>query len=199
MVQSGELNIVKKLQVNQIKSTIMAVQLDPNLKDDLKTQFITREGVYRLMTLSEYSRPNRVGYTNTQSSPQVRVSIVTLPTSSTGGGSGLQQNTNSPVINGNGGGGDFSTTESTASRYQHNFGAGPSLSIDSRLGGGSNGCGGGDGSILGGDRICFNFGKELYVYAFRGVKKVSILRRLISYIILSQNLLNRLLANTVVC
>ncbi|KAL5283559.1 WDR20 family protein [Megaselia abdita] len=149
----------------------MAVQLDPNLKDDLKTQFITREGVYRLMTLSEYSRPNRVGYTNTQSSPQVRVSIVTLPI---GGGAGAgQQTTNSPVVNGNGGG-DFTTTDSTASRYQQSFGAGPSLSIDSRLGGngnGNNGCGGGDGPVVGGDRICFNFGKELYVYAFRGVKK----------------------------
>ena len=29
--------------------------------DELKTQFMTREGLYRLMTLSEYSRPNRVG------------------------------------------------------------------------------------------------------------------------------------------
>lgn len=150
----------------------MAVQLDPNLKDDLKTQFITREGIYRLMTLSEYSRPNRVGYTNTQSSPQVRVSIVTLPTSMNGGSGGGPQNTSSPVINGNVG--DFSTTDSTASRYQHGFGAGPSLSIDSRLGGGNNGCTG-DGPIIGGDRICFNFSKELYVYAFRGVKKVRFL------------------------
>lgn len=30
----------------------------------------------------------------------------------------------------------------------------------------------------GGDRICFNFGKELFVYAYRGVKKVI----LISYL-----------------
>uniref|UniRef100_T1GQI6 Uncharacterized protein n=1 Tax=Megaselia scalaris TaxID=36166 RepID=T1GQI6_MEGSC len=90
------------------------------------------------MTLSEYSRPNRVGYTNTQSSPQVRVSIVTLPNSILGGGQTGQQNSNSPVINGNGG--DFSTTiDSQSSRFQHSFGAGPSLSIDSRLGGGNNG------------------------------------------------------------
>lgn len=153
----------------------MAVQLDPNLKDDLKTQFITREGIYRLMTLSEYSRPNRVGYTNTQSSPLVRVSIITLPTSMNGAGGGVgsggQQTCNSPVNNGNGG--DFSTTDSTASsRYQHGFGAGTSLPMDSRLSGGNNGCGG-DGPIIGGDRICFNFSKELYVYAFRGAKKVS--------------------------
>ncbi len=56
----------------------MAVQLDQNGKDDLKTQFITREGIYRL-TLSEYSRPNRVNYQTNQNSPQVRVSLCTLP------------------------------------------------------------------------------------------------------------------------
>jgi hypothetical protein len=48
-------------------------------KDDLKTQFITREGCYRLLNLSEYSRPNRVGYQSNQNSPQVHVSFVSLP------------------------------------------------------------------------------------------------------------------------
>nr|CAD7427906.1 unnamed protein product [Timema monikensis] len=85
----------------------MAVQ-DGGGKDELKTQFITREGNYRLMTLSEYSRPNRVGYTNSQGSAAVRVSFVSLPESS-----------------GNG------------------------------------------------DRICFNFGRELYVYVYKGVKKAA--------------------------
>jgi WD repeat-containing protein 20 len=47
--------------------------------DELKTQFITREGCYRLLSLSEYSRPNRVGYQSNQNSPQVRVSFVSLP------------------------------------------------------------------------------------------------------------------------
>jgi hypothetical protein len=51
-------------------------------KDDLKTQFITREGCYRLLNLSEYSRPNRVGYQSNQNSPQVRVSFVSLPSNS---------------------------------------------------------------------------------------------------------------------
>lgn len=102
----------------------MAVQLLENGKDDLKTQFITREGTYRLMTLSEYSRPNRVGYQSNQSSPQVRVSIVNLPTVQT-----------------------------------------PSLLTTN---GQDSNCG-----SQGGDRICFNFGKELYVYAYRGVKKVN--------------------------
>ncbi|VDO47889.1 unnamed protein product, partial [Brugia timori] len=37
-----------------------SVQQLSTTKEDLKTHFITREGVYRQMTLSEYSRPNRV-------------------------------------------------------------------------------------------------------------------------------------------
>ncbi|XP_044728481.1 WD repeat-containing protein 20 [Chrysoperla carnea] len=86
----------------------MAVQMDTGGKDDVKTQFSTREGIYRLMTLSEYSRPSRGGYPNNQGSSgaQVRVSFVTMPDPS-----------------GNG------------------------------------------------DKICFNYGKELYVYVYKGIKK----------------------------
>ncbi|XP_043499471.1 WD repeat-containing protein 20 isoform X1 [Polistes fuscatus] len=91
----------------------MAVQLDGGGKEVLKTQFATREGTYKLMTLSEYSRPNRVGYTNSQGSASVRVSFVTLPDSSNPSGA----------------------------TQEHD------------------------------DRMCFNFGKELYVYVYRGVKK----------------------------
>ncbi|KAF4532194.1 hypothetical protein B566_EDAN002256 [Ephemera danica] len=58
------------------------------------------------MTLSEYSKPNRVGYTNQQGSSAVRVSFVTMPDPS-----------------GNG------------------------------------------------EKICFNIGRELYVYIYKGVKK----------------------------
>ncbi|XP_014249942.1 WD repeat-containing protein 20 [Cimex lectularius] len=83
----------------------MAMTVDGGGKEELKTQFMTREGTYRLMTLSEYSRPNRVGYTNIQGSTSVRVSFVTLPDP-----------------NGNG------------------------------------------------DRICFNIGRELYVFIYKGVK-----------------------------
>lgn len=50
--------------------------MDQNGNDDLKTQFVTREGTYRLITLSEYSRPNRVGYQSNQNNPQVRVSLL---------------------------------------------------------------------------------------------------------------------------
>lgn len=94
----------------------MAVQSDSGGKDDVKTQFVTREGTYRLMTLSEYSRPNRVGYTSGSGSGHVRVSLVSLPPS-------------------------------------------PASAPGS------------DGHPAD-DRICFNHGKELYVYVYRGVKKV---------------------------
>lgn len=66
------------------------------------------------MPLSEYSRPNRVGYTNSSGSSHVKVSLVTLP-------------------------------------------PGPP----------SSDCNATD------DRICFNHGKELYVYVYRGIKKAA--------------------------
>ncbi|XP_022899842.1 WD repeat-containing protein 20 [Onthophagus taurus] len=73
---------------------------------DVKTQFVTREGTYRLMTLSEYSRPNRVGYQpQGQTPPQVKVSLISLPDA--------------------------------------------------------------------GERICFNYGRELYVYVYKGIKKAA--------------------------
>uniref|UniRef100_T1IPY7 Uncharacterized protein n=1 Tax=Strigamia maritima TaxID=126957 RepID=T1IPY7_STRMM len=85
----------------------MAVQYEGGGKDELKTHFQIREGTYKLMTLSEYSRPNRVGY-NTQATTPVKVSFVTIPDQS-----------------GNG------------------------------------------------DRICFNVGRELYIYMYKGVRKAA--------------------------
>ncbi|EDS29797.1 wd-repeat protein [Culex quinquefasciatus] len=130
----------------------MSVQLvDSSGKDDLKTQFITREGEYRLMTLSEYSRPNRVGYQNNQSNPQVRVSLVTLPSSQ------VAQQQAATVAGSSG----SAAAASNGIERQENATSGS--------GGGSPGC----SPPVGGDRICFNYGKELYVYAYRGVKKAS--------------------------
>ncbi|EDV90628.1 WD repeat-containing protein 20 [Drosophila grimshawi] len=180
----------------------MANQLDGNVKDDLKTQFVTREGTYRLLTLSEYSRPNRVGYSNNQSSPQVRVSFVTLPNPN-------KNNTNSDLAtpattttttSDKQSNGATTTTPATpttaaaaatttASATTSNGASGDSnyngsSTVDARLGGGismhsmtNGGCVLDQNGlptnqqIVGGDRICFNFGRDLYVYAFRGVKK----------------------------
>ncbi|XP_041721977.1 WD repeat-containing protein 20 isoform X2 [Coregonus clupeaformis] len=75
--------------------------------NEIKTQFTTREGVYKLLTHSEYSRPNRVPF-NSQGSNPVKVSFVNVNDQS-----------------GNG------------------------------------------------DRICFNVGRELYFYIYKGVRKMT--------------------------
>lgn len=75
--------------------------------NEIKTQFTTREGAYKLLTHSEYSRPNRVPF-NSQGSNPVKVSFVNVNDQS-----------------GNG------------------------------------------------DRICFNVGRELYFYIYKGVRKVN--------------------------
>ncbi|XP_030786039.1 WD repeat-containing protein 20 isoform X17 [Rhinopithecus roxellana] len=74
--------------------------------NEIKTQFTTREGLYKLLPHSEYSRPNRVPF-NSQGSNPVRVSFVNLNDQS-----------------GNG------------------------------------------------DRLCFNVGRELYFYIYKGVRKI---------------------------
>ena len=86
--------------------------------NDIKTQFVTREGYYKLMTSAEYSRPNRLGYTTQTNNTAVKVSFVT-------------------TINSN------SSDNSNGSP---------------------------NGSTT--DRICFNVGRELYIYTYKGVKKV---------------------------
>ncbi|XP_053658408.1 WD repeat-containing protein 20 [Anopheles marshallii] len=139
----------------------MAVQLDTSGKDDLKTQFATREGEYRLMTLSEYSRPNRVGYQNNQSSPQVRVSIVSLPSPPPppiGGGGGQLAGATTNSTN--------STSNSVTLPKQQSFTNGLEHQTAS-----------GYSTPVGGDRICFNYGKELYVYSYRGAKKATDLNK----------------------
>ncbi|XP_067310902.1 WD repeat-containing protein 20 [Pseudorasbora parva] len=75
--------------------------------NEIKSQFSTREGAYKLLTHSEYSRPNRVPF-NSQGSNPVRVSFVNVNDQS-----------------GNG------------------------------------------------DRICFNVGRELYFYIYKGVRKAA--------------------------
>lgn len=44
---------------------------------EIKKSFVTKEGCYKLMDLSEYSRPNKVPYSVQQCHP-VRVSFVTV-------------------------------------------------------------------------------------------------------------------------
>lgn len=163
--------------------------MDQNGKDDLKTQFVTREGTYRLITLSEYSRPNRVGYQSNQNNPQVRVSLITLPAAdavtvasatSVVAAAATSTTTTSSTI-------DTVVAASSAGKYlPHQSSLTPSTNAGISINGAV------VESILqpisqqqqqlqqlqqqmqqsASDRICFNFGKELYVYSYRGVKKV---------------------------
>ena len=55
----------------------MAAQGEGGGKDDIKTHFITREGTYKLMPLSEYSKPTRVPY-NGQTNTPVKVSFINV-------------------------------------------------------------------------------------------------------------------------
>lgn len=95
-------------------------------KEDIKSQFVTREGTYRLLALSEYSRPNRVAYgggAGGGAPAGVRVSLVTLP-------------------------------QAPSQPDPADEAPPPQPPPEDR------------------DRIAFNYGKELYVYVYRGVRKV---------------------------
>lgn len=188
----------------------MAVQLDPSGKDDkndIKTHFVTREGVYRILNLSSEefavnpARPRPVGYQSNQSSPQVRVSIVSLPSgllsSTTAAAAGTSNSTSAASTttttncNNAAGGGQQSsnssgslvaatspiaannctTTATTATNTLSSVTSGGS-GAGGTINNNSNGHPQQDGNGLGGDRICFNIGKELYVYSFKGIRKV---------------------------
>lgn len=142
--------------------------MDQNGKDDLKTQFETREGTYRLMTLSEYSRPNRVGYQSNQNNPQVRVSLITLPANVTTAVPAVAAATATAATSVAATTTPPSQLQQPASTASATFVANGQdatpmqpFQLQQQQQHGSN------------DRICFNFGKELYVYAYRGVKKVN--------------------------
>ncbi|XP_007909002.1 WD repeat-containing protein 20 [Callorhinchus milii] len=88
----------------------MAADGGKELNNEIKSQFRTREGAYKLLSLSEYSRPNRVPLSAGQGSNPVRVSLVSAREAGGGGG---------------------------------------------------------------GDRICFNVGRELYCYPHRGARQAA--------------------------
>lgn len=171
----------------------MAVQLDSTGKDDkndIKTHFVTREGVYRILNLSSEEllnprpRPG-VGYqSNHQSSPQVRVSFVSLPPAPLPASQSSQPQSSSTLSSvaghnsgtgtGTGGGGNGSSTSSSVAAAILN---GPTSSVSQQIGetGGSNNGSNATTNGQGGDRICFNIGKELYVYSFKGIRKVNMI------------------------
>ena len=48
-------------------------------REELKTQFLTREGTYQLMSLAEYTRPNRLGYNSQPVNCNTPVKVSLLP------------------------------------------------------------------------------------------------------------------------
>lgn len=171
-------------------------------KDDLKTQFVTQEGCFRLLNLSEYSRPNRAGYQSNQNSPQVRVSFVSLPQNLTQISAEPQQqqslekgkkkspsydltdrtftletsrflgvSTVNNNINGNNNVGATSNEPiPTSNTLSSSTTTATVTSLPNELQQEHNCLN--QNNVPSGDWICFNFGKELYTYSYRGVKKV---------------------------
>ncbi|VDL84980.1 unnamed protein product [Nippostrongylus brasiliensis] len=100
-------------------------------KEELKTHFTTREGTYKLMTMAEYSRPNRVpmnqmqpGTANVAGAP-VRVSFLSM-----------NPGNKSP---------------SPRTEAQEDFDCDENYREE----------------LATADRICFNVGRELYVYLYK--------------------------------
>lgn len=124
--------------------------------EPIKSSFITREGTYKLMTLSEYSRPNRVPLNPggpsgaTMASAPVRVSFLSIPTSAN-----LVIGSSSEVLPRRAGGGGTSTQA---------WAGDPEPATETT-----------EASELedGEERICFNVGRELYVYQYRGVRNAA--------------------------
>uniref|UniRef100_A0A0N5AK11 WD_REPEATS_REGION domain-containing protein n=1 Tax=Syphacia muris TaxID=451379 RepID=A0A0N5AK11_9BILA len=125
-----------------------------NPRDELKTQFITREGVYRQMTLSEYSRPNRISYSQGGAgvgSMPVRVSFLTLPSNACAHDVNDALLVNSDLVQ------SQNTMNLPCSKSITSFGSVARSESD---------------SVTVKDIICFNIGRELYVYFYRGVNTV---------------------------
>ncbi|VDN34230.1 unnamed protein product, partial [Gongylonema pulchrum] len=128
-----------------------ALQQLSTIKEDLKTHFVTREGVYRQMTLSEYSRPNRVSLNqggNNVGTVPVRVSFLSLRATA----SGSRQAVDNVLVNGDipplhraaaGTDSEVNRSDVYSSAYSD-----PDFCAST-------------------DRICFNVGRELYVFVYR--------------------------------
>ncbi|KAL7646443.1 UNVERIFIED_CONTAM: hypothetical protein RMT77_003356 [Armadillidium vulgare] len=110
----------------------MAVQGDGGSKEEIKTQFSTIEGLYKLLPILEYSRPNRVVYNNTgscASSPPVKISYICL-----------SDTTNRSITNSYSGA--VSSSGANITNYERT-------------------------------NICYNFGRDLYVYSYKSIKRVN--------------------------
>lgn len=135
-------------------------------REELKSQFSTREGVYRLASAVEFARTTRpltyVAPTNNTtpapgSSPPVRVSFISFSSSGQGEGSSRSSPMSplSPSNHHHGGANDdtyYAASNGSASNGSHE---GSNADLDSTP-----------------HRFCLNIGKELFVYPYMDVRKV---------------------------
>lgn len=135
-------------------------------REELKSQFSTREGVYRLLTsleLSRSSRPPPLPYGTLSSqapstsgpNPPLKLSFVTINSPNNDSSSVNHFNTEEEEE-------DDETTPVSASQLLHS----PGLTGNDLLPS--------DPEVMDKSttRFCFNLGKELYVYPFQGSRKV---------------------------
>jgi len=165
-------------------------------REELKSQFSTREGTYRLASAVEFSRTTRpLTYVppanNTTpapgTSPPIRISFVTNAAAAA-----ATTTTRTPHLTGVGGGGDAdslasnrSSPGSSSASATNNTMVHRSVS-DYHPPTSNNGSSGGGGSATGSSheetnpdaqatphRFCLNIGKELFVYPYMGTRKVN--------------------------
>lgn len=133
--------------------------------DDLKSQFVTREGTYRLLALADYSRAARnvcgaAPPPSCGAGPGPRLSLVTLP---------LPQQPQQPQT-------QTQTQSQQPSQQPPSHPNTPPAPIGEQPPAEQ------PDPPDPPDRLCFNYGKELYVYVYRGLNKVIFKILLLSYI-----------------
>lgn len=150
-------------------------------REELKTHFTTREGTYRVMSQAEYSRPTRVPMTQMQSMPgmpnvsgaPVRVSFLTLPVASPC--SCLCRDHprhNNPDVSTADGGGEAAEHQQANSDDKEECGRCYADRMRRTM---RSEFDGDDRECM--DRICFNVGRELYVYVYRGPQSAADLNK----------------------
>lgn len=113
---------------------------------EVKTQFMTREGLYKLVPLAEYARPNRLG-------PPGSASGVSIG----GGGYSLSGHPGLGPPPGSGGGPGNSGAGSATGGTSN---APPPVRVSFS-------------KDVANSKIAFNYGREIFVYPYRGLRKVS--------------------------
>ena len=86
-----------KIEAHQLHDTMSAPATSEASKEDLKTQFITREGLYKVVALSDCMRQNRNSF-NGQCNTPVKISFINFGDKSGGCGGVGKENGRNDVL-----------------------------------------------------------------------------------------------------